>query len=609
MPAELREPGSEQGHREWDFVLPDAELRELSGQFEFLREHVWAFETIEAAAAGYVVKRGTHWWHIRLSSADSIPELDLAAGLVPEEFVSGRSRVSLSVECSADAPGGLSSREIEISTLIAAGLSDKEIAARFGTSPRTVSTQITRLLTRYQLVTRSALAAIVTAEDWFLLPVPGEALRDLTLPAFAMDAALRTPRERRVQGEPRATGQPQRHPVQPGATAIQKLLASPTLAVNKRVSRAPLRIGLLVTSGAFADDGLEAARGAELALVQATRMYRGAHARPFEAVRIAVDPLSPESVAAGMRQLEAEDVDAVLSTYASALDSSIFEFTAEYGRPFLHTNSWTDSAQRVAQDPTRFAHTFQTSPTELSYTTGLMNYLRGALATGQLQPQRVSIIELDGFGCSLSTGNIHDELAAAGIQVGATISVGLTVDNPDDVAQKVLRSEPGLVIVSHLSVDVAIELQRSLRKVSLETPVFHLYTPSIPRFFEELGVDGEGVIWSTITGRTHDVLGQRFSDGFQREFGTAPGWSQSSAAYDQAQLLAQGFLYSGSRRAADVSDTLRLMVHRGVNGTYALGTPEQTVAGYPFDSPDPTLTTPTVTYRCTNGQMTVIGGS
>lgn len=571
----------ERGFREWDLALPDATFDELSNDFEFLREYVAAFGQLDLPVARFLVRHWDRWWRIAFARVDAAPVTAAGTG---SEIV----RVSVSAGYDIAAPGELSPREIEIATLIAAGLADKEIAQRLGTSPRTVSTQISRLLARHELPTRTSLAAVITGEGWCLLPVPGPVLRDLTLPAFILDAAMRAPKptgmlERRSMVAP----------------------ASPLVSTG-RVARAPLRVGLLVTSGAFSDDGLEAARGAELALAQATRMYRGANARAFEPIRIAVDPLSPESVAQGLRQLAAEDVDAVMSTYASALDPTIFEFAAEYGRPFLHTNSWTDSARRVAQDPTRFAHTFQTSPTELSYTSGLMTYLRRARDADQLRTPKVSIIELDCYGCSLSAGNIHDELAVAGIAVGATVAVGLAVESPAQVAERALRSDPGLVIVSHLSVDVAIELQRALRVISQNTPVFHLYTPSIPRFFEDLGEDGDGVIWSTITGRTHDLLGQRFSEGYRREFGAAPGWSQSSAAYDQAQLLAQGFLLSGSRHAADVSDTLRHIVHRGVNGTYALGSPGQTVAGYPFDSPDPTLTTPTVTYRYSGGQMTVI---
>ncbi|WP_025134565.1 ABC transporter substrate-binding protein [Leucobacter sp. PH1c] len=562
------------GFREWDIAFDADGAAEIPEAFARLRPYAERFRTLGVATLRFVLRDGDAWWRVALC-APGLAEHQAAAGqFAPVD------RVSLALEYGPGAPGGLSNREIEIATLIAAGLADKEIAQRLGTSPRTVSTQISRLLMRHGLPTRSALAAVVADEGWALLPVPGEPLRDPVLPVFALDAAGRA-----SSRHPRPFAEPSRAP---------------------RPTRAPLRIGLLVTDGSFADDGREAAHGAELALAQMTQMHRGAQGRPFEPVRIAIDPLSADSVAAGLARLASEDVDAILSTYASALAPEIFDFASDYHRPFLHTNSWTDSALRVAQDPTRFAHTFQTSPTERSYTSGLRAHLVRARETGQLGAPRVSIIELDGYGCSLSAGGIHEELDASGITVDATVGVGLTIGDADAIAAEALRTAPGLVIVSHLDVEVAIELQRALRRVSVETPVFHLYTPSIPRFFDELGDDGNGVIWSTTTGRTGDLLGQRFAEGYTRSFGRAPGWSQASAAFDQAQLLAQAFLFSGSRRADDVSDALRLMVHRGVNGTYALGTPGQTVAGYPFDSADATLTTRTVTYRYSGGRMSVL---
>lgn len=575
MSYEPDDHATRSGCREWDVAFDGAGVADIPDAFAPLRSYVTAFRGVNESAVRFVLRDGDAWWRIAMCAK------------APSDGAASADRVSVSVQFGAQPPGGLSNREIEIGTLISAGLADKEIAQRLGTSPRTVSTQISRLLTRLSLPTRSALAAVVTSEGRVLLPIAGPPMRDPVLPVFALDALVRGAETRVREGAAQSA-------------------ASARAGDTRRTVRAPLRIGLLVTSGVFSHDGIEAAHGAELALAQMTRMHRGLQGRPFEPVRIAIDPLSESSVADGLARLEAEDVDAILSTYASALNPAIFTFAADYGRPFLHTNSWSDSARRVAQDPMRFAHTFQTSPTELSYTSGLRAHLMRAQQHGQLAVSRVSIVELDGYGCSLSAGGIHDELAAEGITVVSTVRVGLSIDSAERIAREALRHDPGIVIVSHLDVDVAIELQRALRRVSAETPVFQLYTPSIPRFFDELGDDGNGVVWSTTTGRTRDLLGQRFSEGYTRAFGTSPGWSQASAAYDQAQLLAQAFLFSGSRRAADVSDALRLMVHRGVNGTYALGTPGQTVESYPAGSADATLTTPTITYRYQGGHMSVL---
>lgn len=552
--------------REWDLALAHGAPEGLPAAYAFLDSYVRAGATLGDDRVRFSLRAGEVWHLVELESRTD---------------VNGADRIRVSLTTLSESPAGLSVRELEIGTLISAGLGDKAISARFGTSARTVSTQVSRLLAKLGYESRSALASAFAAAGLHLLPVNGPAVTDATVPALRLDAIAR-------------------------ATAHTAAPAPALAAATTVIRRAPLRIGLLVTEGAFSDDGAEASQGAELALAEVAARQRGPGWRPFETVRIAIDPLSPESVSAGLSRLEAEDVDAVLSTYASALDPRILDFAAEFGRPFLHTNSWSESAHLVEEDPGRYAHLFQTSPTERSYTAGLVAYLRAAAEGGRLRAPRISVIELDGYGCSVTGPELLGALDNVGVELSTAVRVGLAVPDVDSVARQALAGDPALVVVSHLSVDVAIELQRAIRRVSTSTPVYHLYTPSIPRFFEDLRGDGEGVVWSTITGRTNDALGDRFSADYRRTFGVAPGWSQSSAAYDQAQMLARAFVYAGSRRPADVSEVLRGVVHRGVNGTYDLGSPSQTVAGYPFDSADRSLATPHVTYRYRDGQMRVI---
>ena len=50
-------------------------------------------------------------------------------------------------------------RQAEILTLVASGLSDKQIASRLGVSPRTIQSHIDRLYLQYGLHKRTALIA------------------------------------------------------------------------------------------------------------------------------------------------------------------------------------------------------------------------------------------------------------------------------------------------------------------------------------------------------------------------------------------------------------------------------------------------------------------
>ena len=70
-------------------------------------------------------------------------------------------------------PYDLTSRELDVLTLIAGGLSNQEIAARLFTSPKTVATHVEHLLHKLRTPTRAGAAAIAAEQGIVRLPVPG----------------------------------------------------------------------------------------------------------------------------------------------------------------------------------------------------------------------------------------------------------------------------------------------------------------------------------------------------------------------------------------------------------------------------------------------------
>lgn len=73
----------------------------------------------------------------------------------------------------APPPAGLTARELDVLTLLAAGLSNKEIADRLGSSHRTVTTHVERILFKWNLRSRTAAAVIAVQRGWLVLPIPG----------------------------------------------------------------------------------------------------------------------------------------------------------------------------------------------------------------------------------------------------------------------------------------------------------------------------------------------------------------------------------------------------------------------------------------------------
>lgn len=60
----------------------------------------------------------------------------------------------------------LTARERQVLRLIAQGLSDREIARRLSISPRTVNGHVTKLLTKLDVESRTAAAALAVRRGW-----------------------------------------------------------------------------------------------------------------------------------------------------------------------------------------------------------------------------------------------------------------------------------------------------------------------------------------------------------------------------------------------------------------------------------------------------------
>ena len=61
----------------------------------------------------------------------------------------------------AEAPGGLTRREVEVARLVARGRSNREIAAEFVLSERTVESHVQHILTKLGFTSRTEVAAWV----------------------------------------------------------------------------------------------------------------------------------------------------------------------------------------------------------------------------------------------------------------------------------------------------------------------------------------------------------------------------------------------------------------------------------------------------------------
>jgi DNA-binding NarL/FixJ family response regulator len=88
----------------------------------------------------------------------------------------------------AEQLGQLTAREREVVTLVAAGLSDDEVAARLVISPATAKTHVSRALNKLDVRNRAQLVA-VAYQAGLVQPCPGRARRSRPAPRLALVAA------------------------------------------------------------------------------------------------------------------------------------------------------------------------------------------------------------------------------------------------------------------------------------------------------------------------------------------------------------------------------------------------------------------------------------
>ncbi|GLZ48404.1 hypothetical protein Acsp06_45890 [Actinomycetospora sp. NBRC 106375] len=200
-------------------------------------------------------------------------------------------------------PHGLSRRELEVLTLLVAGLTNAGVAARLAIGARTVGTHVDRVLTKLDVASRGAAAARAVDEGLVVVPPPGgtAGFERIRL-GRALIAADQEPTRR---------------------------------SVPRPVRRRPLRVGaLLPLTGVAAADAREMEQGARLALDE-INTTGGVAGRRLE-LRVAdVDPQDAGTVGRGFADLLADDVDVLTSGYLARQDLA-HDLAAAAGVPYLH---------------------------------------------------------------------------------------------------------------------------------------------------------------------------------------------------------------------------------------------------------------------------------
>jgi branched-chain amino acid transport system substrate-binding protein len=477
-----------------------------------------------------------------------------------------------------DLPAGLTAREIDVLTLVAGGLGNREIASRLRTSARTVSTHVEHILSKLQARSRAGAAAIAVDRGLIRLPMPGGA-RDLGgLTAGLLEAAAGTRRD--------------------GTPALVP-------AIDKR---RPFLIGsAFPLSGPARADGLQMRNGAALA-VEEINARGGVAGRPIELIVVDTDIFSETGVRVAFDRLAGAEADALLVGYVLAGADRALDAAADYGAPYLHATTSEAALDRVRSDPTRYRRVFQVCPSETHYGAGFVRFLDGLVAAARWDPssRRLMIVETAVDGGLMSTTPTLTAAFDGGWTVDAVECVSeLHVDWPA-LVRRIHAIDPAAILIADFVPSELAAFQRAFAADPTHALVYAVYAPSVPEFLELAGEAAEGLLWSTVTGTYADVLGSRFAGRYLRSFGRAPGRSHAGIAYDEVHLLAGAWASVGNARDFDgVATHLRHGIYRGVNGSYFFDD-AQGALSYPDVTPDPSLGQAHLVFQVQQGEHRVL---
>jgi branched-chain amino acid transport system substrate-binding protein len=460
-------------------------------------------------------------------------------------------------------PYDLTSRELDVLTLIAGGLSNQEIAGRLFTSPKTVATHVEHLLHKLDARTRAGAAAIAAEQGIVRLPVPGggQGLESLTI--GLLDRPARAPA---------ASTRPQ-----PLARLVRR--------------KRPFLLGsAFPLHGPAQGDGLEMRGGAALAISE-INAHGGIAGRQIKQVVVDTDIFSPHGVESAFQALAAAEVDAITGGYVFA-EEVARDIASAYGAPYLHATTSEQQVERVRDDPGLYGRIFHVCPSEVHYGTGFVRFLDSLADSGRWRATNRRLLFIE---CAVPSGQM-----ANAATIAAAEQSGWHIDHVEvvpavgadwhEVMQMVHREDPAAIMITQFLPSELADFQRNFVADPTDSLLYAVYSPSIPQFLDSAGRTAEGLIWSTVSGTYGDHIGGRFARHYQAAYGRPPGMSHAGIAYDEVHILAQAWAAAGNpRNFAAVAAQLRRVAHRGVNGSYVFDNPGQCGLAYPDVTPDPSV--------------------
>jgi branched-chain amino acid transport system substrate-binding protein len=474
-------------------------------------------------------------------------------------------------------PFGLTIRELDVLTLLAGGLGNHEVAACLEMSVRTVTTHIERILVKLSQMGRTGAATLATDLGLLRLPTPGGG-RNLT-PLTAGLVDLKSP------------WSPAQRTAFPPPSQRRSILIGMPLSLN----------------GLAAADATEMLNGTHLAIDEINRRG-GVAGRKLELKIVNCDVSDKDAVTAAVRSLIETEVDAITSGYTCS-EEDVQDLVADYGAPYLHCATMEAMVNRVREDQHRLRNVFQVCPSDVHYGPRFIRFLSELERARRWAPstRRLVVIQPRWSRMDIGFQNLERHASRGGWTIDLFDDLPLRNIDWASVMDKVHRRAPAAIFLAYYFPEENIAFLREFLNNPARALVYTLYGPSVPAYRQQLGRDADGVIWATTTGVYQDHIARGFAERYERMHGVKPGHSHAGIAYDRVNILAAAWTRADNPRAFNkVVSEIRTLIHRGVNGGYALDNPGQVAQSYPDTSPDPSISQAHLIFQIQNGQQRIL---
>lgn len=480
------------------------------------------------------------------------------------------------------APFGLTLRELDVLTLLAAGHSNQDIGDCLDIRLRTVTTHVERILVKLGRLSRTAAATLAVDFGLLRLPTPGGGRNLQPLTVGLLDAVIKE--------EPA-----------PSSAPLRTRMGRPD----------PLIIGTpLSLRGLAAADAREMMMSARMA-VSEINAAGGVLGRPLELREFECDIGDVASVTAAVRGLIDQGVHAVASGY-SAGEVAVQDLMADYGAPYLHCATMEAMVERVRNEPDRLSNIFQICPSDVSYGPRFIQFLDHLAENGEWRTRnnRITIIQPRWLQMDIGLQRVEQMAQRRGLQIDLISDLPPRNIDWAGVIRRVNSHDPCAVLLAYYFPEENIAFLRQYLADPGNALIYTLYGPSVPAYREELSAAAEGVIWATTTGRFSNPRTEGFLQRFRGMHGRNPGHSHAGLSYDRIHLLARAWASTGDPTAfGTVCKALRTQPYRGVNGMYFMDNAGQSVTAPDINSEDPSLSHPHLIYQIQQGQQVLLAPS